>query len=138
VVERGGSGIGVWDIRATGRRVQWLNGRRARTMQRLGVEFIGRSVYAGGTDGVIRFWEGVGMTEGVVEPGWELDAHGDPISSAVMHPCGSILATCSGQRRIPSAGSEDGDESDGSSSTCSSSEDWTDRCDNSLKVWCLG
>lgn len=75
IVERESDGVGIWDIRSTGRRMQWLSGRNARTMQRLSVEVVGDRVYAGGTDGMVRCWEGLGLSEGVVEPRWELKAH---------------------------------------------------------------
>ena len=75
VVERGSGGVGVWDVRVTGRRLSWLKGRRAETGQRLGVEVVGDCVWAGGKDGMVRVWEGLGEKEGVVEPAWEFRAH---------------------------------------------------------------
>lgn len=74
-VERGSDGISVWDIRGSGQRLAWLRGRNALTPQRLGAEIVGGEVWAGGTDGVVRAWQGLGMTEGVVEPFWEFQAH---------------------------------------------------------------
>jgi len=75
VVERGSDGIGVWDIRGSGQRLAWLRGRKALTPQRLGAEIVGGEVWAGGLDGVVRAWEGIGMTQGVTEPFWEFKAH---------------------------------------------------------------
>lgn len=75
VVERGSDGIGVWDIRGSGQRLAWLRGRKALTPQRLGAEIVGGEVWAGGLDGVMRAWEGIGMTQGVIEPFWEFEAH---------------------------------------------------------------
>lgn len=75
VVERGSDGIGVWDIRGSGKRLSWLKGRRARTMQRLGAEIVDRQLWAGGTDGVVRFWKNVGTREGMIDPEWEFMAH---------------------------------------------------------------
>ena len=97
-VERGSDGIGVWDIRGNGKWLAWLKGRNARTPQRLGVDVIGGEVWAGGIDGLVRVWEGLGMTEGVINPKWEYQAHSDVVSSTIMHQSGSVLATCSGQR----------------------------------------
>ena len=77
----------------------------------------------------------------------------DAVSSAVLHPTGTVLATCSGQRHLGERAEkkwEGGEESDdekeenedseeSSSSSRSSvlasgnSEGW----DNSLKVWAL-
>ncbi|MCJ1390713.1 hypothetical protein MMC18_003574, partial [Xylographa bjoerkii] len=98
VVERGSEGIGVWDIRSTGKRVSWLRGRKAKTMQRLSVEVVGSELWSGGTDGDVSVWEGLGVQEGLVDPVYEFRAHEDAVSSAVMHSSGTVLATCSGQR----------------------------------------
>ena len=75
VVERGSDGIGVWDIRGSGQRLAWLKGREALTPQRLGAEVVGGEVWAGGIDGRVKAWHGLGMTEGVVEPFWDFKAH---------------------------------------------------------------
>ena len=75
VVERGSEGIGVWDIRSTGKRVSWLRGRKAKTMQRLNVEVVGSEIWSGGTDGVVRVWEGLGEHEGLIDPAHEFRAH---------------------------------------------------------------
>lgn len=75
VAERGSDGVGVWDIRGTGRRLAWLRGREALTPQRLGVEVTDGEVWAGGTDGYVRVWEGLGVEEGIVDPMWEFKAH---------------------------------------------------------------
>ena len=75
VVERGSDGIGVWDVRGTGKRLCWLAGRKGRTMQRLAADLCGRDVWSGGTDGKVRVWEGVGTKEGWLEPDREMDAH---------------------------------------------------------------
>ena len=75
VIERGSDGIGVWDIRHTGKRVAWLRGRAAKTMQRLSVDMVGSDVWCGGTDGRVRVWEGIGLSEGVLEPVWSFEAH---------------------------------------------------------------
>ena len=75
VVERASDGIGVWDIRGTGQRLSWLSGRKAGTMQRLNVDLVGKELWAGGVDGVVRIWDGLGVRNGVVEPSWEFKAH---------------------------------------------------------------
>jgi hypothetical protein len=181
VVERGSDGIGVWDIRGTGRKLARLAGRNARTNQRLSVDLIGNEIWAGGTDGNVRVWEGAGMKEGVVEPVFEFHAHDgeackggafegrvfeltrgatDAVSSSVLHPTGSVLATCSGQRQFSTSGlpaqnqektldSESESDSDDSSSASSSSKSPSsftkskphspsgNLFDNSLKIWAL-
>lgn len=75
VAERVSDGVLVYDVRVLGRRLGWLRGRRARSQQRLGVEVWGREVWAGGTDGVVRVWEGVGERQGVLDPCWGFRAH---------------------------------------------------------------
>ena len=75
VIERNTDGIGVWDIRGSGERLAWLNRRKALTPQRLGAEIVDSEVWAGGMDGNIRVWEGLGASEGVVEPCLEFHAH---------------------------------------------------------------
>lgn len=153
VVERASDGVGVWDIRGTGKRLAWLRGRNARTQQRLGVEVMGGDVWAGGLDGVVRVWEGLGMVDGMIDPSWSFRAHEDAISSTTLHSSGSVLATCSGQRRSPPPirGAEDSDsESDGDSSSLeslgsmsspssrnASSQSAPLAKDNSLTLWAI-
>ncbi|KAI9052909.1 hypothetical protein LZ554_003181 [Drepanopeziza brunnea f. sp. 'monogermtubi'] len=121
VVERKSRGVLVYDVRVTGRLVSWLVGREAETNQRLGVGLFegekGTEVWAGGTDGVVRVWEGVGMTEGAVERSWEWKAHDDPVSSTAVHSSGTVVATCSGQRSSPELWSSNGSESEASDSS---------------------
>ena len=149
-VERGSDGVGVLDIRGNCKWLAWLKGRNARTPQRLGVDVMGGEVWAGGIDGVVRVWEGLGMTEGVIDPKWEFQAHGDVVSSTVMHQSGSVLATCSGQRHydpsLESASQESRsstDRSGMSSPTSRSSQSSLGPgssgavIDNSLKIWSL-
>lgn len=79
VVERRSKGILVYDVRVTGKLVSWLVGREADTNQRIGVDLFpgenGTEVWAGGVDGIVRVWEGVGMKEGPLERSWEWQAH---------------------------------------------------------------
>ncbi|CAF9917771.1 hypothetical protein IMSHALPRED_003743 [Imshaugia aleurites] len=152
VVERASDGVGVWDVRGTGKTLAWLRGRNAGTQQRLGVEVVGGEVWAGALDGVVRVWEGLGMAEGVVDPSWGFRAHGDAVSSTTLHPTGPVLATCSGQRHsfspvraVGDLDSEsDSDSSsfkssliDSQSSTNASSRRPPQATDNSLKLWAL-
>ena len=79
VAERKSNGVLVFDVRVMGKLVCWLEGREADTNQRLGVDSFeggsGMELWAGGTDGVVRVWEGVGMVEGGVTRTWEWKAH---------------------------------------------------------------
>lgn len=149
VAERRSDGIGVWDVRGTGKRLAWLRGRKAETQQRLGVEVLGGEVWAGGTDGVVRVWEELGMKEGIVDPAWQFQAHGDAVSSATLHPTGSVLATCSGQRHWDAPTDEGSDSESHADSIVSSMSsarlsnstsqqtEATMKSDNSLKLWAL-
>lgn len=119
VVERKSNGVLVFDVRVTGKLVGWLEGRQAETNQRLGVDVFegekGSKIWAGGTDGVVGIWEGVGLAEGGLQKSWEWKAHDgkssrcpcrrvhtdrqpDPVSSTAVHMTGTVVATCSGQR----------------------------------------
>ncbi|CAG8955891.1 hypothetical protein HYFRA_00008741 [Hymenoscyphus fraxineus] len=64
VVERKSRGVLVYDVRGAGKLLAWLEGREAETNQRLGVDVFnaekGMEVWAGGLDGVVGVWEGVG------------------------------------------------------------------------------
>ena len=149
-VERGSDGIGVLDIRGSRKWLAWLKGRNARTPQRLGVDVMGSEVWAGGIDGVVRIWEGLGTTEGVIDPKWEYQAHGDVVSSTIMHQSGSVLATCSGQRHydpcLEQASQESGSHSESSAVSSPNSQSSQSSLgpvspgpvfDNSLKIWAL-
>ncbi len=151
VAERRSDGVGVWDVRGTGKRLAWLRGRKANTQQRLGVEVMGGDVWAGGTDGVVRVWEGLGMKEGILDPTWQFQAHGDAVSSATLHPTGSVLATCSGQRHWSPPTDGDGvcgdlgSHAESVASSVSSARSYnstsqtvpSNKLDNSLKLWVL-
>ena len=155
VVERASDGVGIWDIRDTGRRLAWLRGRNAKTQQRLGVDVMGGEVWAGSLNGLVRVWQGLGMAEGVIDPSRGFKAHDDAISSTTLHSSGSVLATCSGQRHslapIPEEedlDSESDSESDSdfsSPSSLGSSSSSMSTCsqrpphatDNNLKLWAI-
>lgn len=134
VVERESDGTGVWDVRVSGRRLSWLQGRRGMTNQRLEAGLFGREFWAGGTDGCVRIWEGLGKNEGDVDPAWQFRAHEgifasllflltslvltseylciDVVCASVFHPSGSVLATCSGQRHRSQGVSDSESESE--------------------------
>jgi len=151
VVERNSDGVSIWDIRGAGKRLAWLEGRQARTQQRLYAEVIGDELWAGGIDGKVRVWKGLGTKEGAVSPAWSFQAHSDAIGSATLHPTGSVLATCSGQRHFTNATSYDMESEDEGRASSISSLDSPASCssiasnghtavlypDSSLKVWRL-
>ncbi|KAG9247075.1 WD40-repeat-containing domain protein [Calycina marina] len=127
VVERKSDGVLVFDVRVTGKLIGWLEGRNADTNQRLGVDTFsadgGMEVWAGGGDGIVRIWEGVGLTEGGVKRNWEWKAHDDPITSTVVHGSGTVVATCSGQRQLYDYGTYESESSESESDANSDSDE---------------
>ncbi|KAA8571260.1 hypothetical protein EYC84_000588 [Monilinia fructicola] len=106
---------------------------------------------ASGLGGTVAIWDislaadaeaGIGG-QGIGEMGW------NPIGSTVLHPSGTVVATCSGQRAEPSIKddtiSDDSDEDisdDESASDSNRSQSMVRKAagrapDNSLKVWSL-
>ncbi|WEW56847.1 hypothetical protein PRK78_002302 [Emydomyces testavorans] len=143
VVERKSDGILIYDIRVTGKLVGWLKDRKAMTNQRLKVDFVNGNdrgsseIWAGSTDGCVRMWKCPANLEGEIQPTWVEKIHGDPITSAVFHPTGSILATCSGQKHYPAYCDEEifGKEIDSKFPGSGSLEPY--QIDNNLRIWKL-
>lgn len=102
----------VFDVRKGGVPLASMSGREALTQQRLGVDVTADGeVWAGGTDGVIRVWEGMGMREGDVEPSSVWQGHEDAIGGLGLHPGGAgVLATCAGSRHIDESGESGGEQ----------------------------
>ena len=71
------------------------------TQQRLRVDITENGeVLAGGTDGVVKVWERIGMREGELQATWGWQAHEDVVGGVGAHPSGAgVVATCSGSRR---------------------------------------
>lgn len=134
--ERQSDGVHVYDIRNTSRYVSFLAGRRTRTPQRMGVDVVptvdGYELWAGGMDGCVRMWNNPGSIEGEHRPDAESKMHDDPISSAVWHPLGAVMATCAGLRRVsPTSSNEDDGESADDDDVNAGVPD------NSLKIWTI-
>jgi hypothetical protein len=151
IAERKSDGVLIFDIRVTGQLLGWLEGRRAITNQRMKIDVVpiaqgdSHEIWAGGTDGCMRVWRNPTQTAGPQKCDWEWKVHDgkqssridrvfkeltirhtDAVSSAVLHPMGTIAATTSGQRRF-SPGVSGVDEIVHS----------TKKVDNSLKVWSM-
>jgi len=79
VAERKSDGILVYDIRVAGKKLGCLQGRRADTNQRLGIDVVptqsGHEICAGGTDGGVRIWTNPWEVQGVKDPKWGWEAH---------------------------------------------------------------
>lgn len=74
VAERQSDVVQIFDMRAPAHRLGWLEGRQARTSQRLSFDLCQRperpgvDVWAGGTDGVVKAWIDVTSKEGAIKP----------------------------------------------------------------------
>ncbi|KAK4544351.1 hypothetical protein LTR36_004242 [Oleoguttula mirabilis] len=143
IAERQCDSIQVYDVRNTMQWVSQLTGRQADTTQKLGVDIVtisdGYEVWAGGTDGCVRMWSNPGSQGGEHTPDGEMKLHNDPVSSAIWHPSGAVLATSSGQR-FPLAECDDSSssESDEDADNASNwhSQQWA-APDNKLNIWNL-
>ncbi|OLN97529.1 Guanine nucleotide-binding protein negative regulator 1 [Colletotrichum chlorophyti] len=145
VNERQADGILVYDIRGTGQPLSLLVGRTATTQQRLSCDVFpggggsadGFELWAGTQTGDVLVFEGIGSQDGILERSWGWAAHQSPVSSAGVHPTGSVIATCSGA--WTSHADEDLDNELGfvndDGRPCLSSTRITD--DSTLKVWTL-
>jgi WD40 repeat protein len=135
--ERQSDGIHVYDIRNALRRLSFLEGRVAKTHQRMGMSVVptadGYEAWAGGADGCVRMWKNPGLIEDRQSPDFEHKMHDSPVSSAVWHPHGAVLATCSGEPPRSMIDSSTDDSSDDESTV----EDGSIRkaADNTLKIW---
>ena len=151
----------LFDIRNPALPLSILSGRRAMTQQRLDVDVTENGeAWAGGNDGVVKIWEGLGMREGELQPTWEWKAHEDVVGGMGVYPGGAgVVATCSGSRgdevfspkrrthqleaSDDSEESEDSDTTSDSSSTSSTSSSLsstsspTSPTDSCLKVWAM-
>ncbi|KAF7512226.1 hypothetical protein GJ744_002388 [Endocarpon pusillum] len=142
IVERQSHGIMVYDIRKSGQLLSWAEGRMAETNQRLRVDLFSSpnasgdlELWAGGVDGNIRVWRNTHCQEGGQRPDLDWHLHHDAVSSTTVHPSGTVVASCSGQRHfeLDQHDSSDPDERSG---------DETDvvietTFDNSLKLWAI-
>ncbi|KAL1303731.1 hypothetical protein AAFC00_007076 [Neodothiora populina] len=145
VAERQSDALLIYDVRVTGKRMAWLQGRKAKTPQRLGFDLAdtpgqGVDLWAGGTDGIFREWKNVTSREGPVEPDGAFRASSDTISSVLLHPTAHLLVTTSGQRLppedlLPLDDSDTETDSAGHPSSATMSE--TGRLDNTLNVWAM-
>ncbi|KAK2754779.1 hypothetical protein FQN54_006672 [Arachnomyces sp. PD_36] len=139
VIERKSDGVLVYDIRVTGQLVGWLEGRKAETNQRLKADVVAtgeegtHELWAGGTDGSMRVWKDPPSSIDGKCPDFEWSIHGDPVTSTVVHPMGSVVATSSGQKTFPDLSEPDeGGDSEGLAGPTPGKH-----VDNTLKVWAL-
>ncbi|EMF09194.1 WD40 repeat-like protein [Sphaerulina musiva SO2202] len=129
IAERQSNVIQMYDIRNTQQKVGDLTGRYAATPQVMNIDVVptasGYEVWGGSTDGTVRMWSNPGDEYGGQMPSATLKLHGSPVSSAIWHPSGAILATASG-RRFDDTTSTELDKDSGLSDL---------KQDSSLKIW---
>lgn len=74
IAERNSDGVLIYDIRATGQLLGWLEGRKALTNQRMKIDIAptaggeSHEIWAGGTDGRMRRWKDPALTAGPQSP----------------------------------------------------------------------
>ena len=162
IAERKSDGALLYDIRKTGQLLGWLEGRKADTNQRLGVEVVAtgaedHEIWAGGSDGTVRVWKNAWQTgKGQkADSEWALhrgnvnahtlnhettiDKATDAVTSCLVHPTASVAVTCSGQRPnvtvdVPFTSENSGDEAEIVPPEESSP---AKPIDNTLKAWVL-
>ncbi|KAI9772361.1 MAG: hypothetical protein M1839_002497 [Geoglossum umbratile] len=143
VAERKSTEILVYDIRVAGRKLGSLTGRTAASNQRLGIHVVpadqGHEVWAGSDDGVVRVWRPTGEdSEALRQPDWAWKAHDGPVSATIVHPSGTVVGTCSGQRHVSPETDEELEKPDDDTETLLPSPPSHyagQTLDNTLKVW---
>jgi telomerase Cajal body protein 1 len=144
--ERRASSILVYDVRGTGQPINALAGRATDSQQRLTCDVFagdessggGFEVWAGTGDGTVMVWEGVGSRPGLLDKSWSFAAHDSPVGASVLHPSGSVVATCSGAWTITSDAhvSSSSETHNGMASLGSSAASITKDC--RVGVWAIG
>ena len=61
----------------------------------------------------------------------------DPVTSAILHSSGTVVATCSGERSFPSLREDESDSDSESDTSSHSSTAPSPTPDNRIKVWSL-
>jgi len=90
VAERNSDVILVFDMRQ-GKRLCWLKGRNAMSMQRMSFEIVesddGRiDVWAGGVDGHVRVWENITRKTDGIDPSTDIIAHQGKSKRSALYP----------------------------------------------------
>jgi WD40 repeat protein len=138
--ERQSSGLLVYDIRVSGKLLSILSGRQAQSQQRLSCDIFGNphgepgfEVWAGDQTGSVQVWDEVGLHYGLRDSSWNWKAHDAPVSSAIVHPSGSVALTCSGAWDYPA----DEDVPDDQETAHHGGSRSRIMDDSSIKVWSI-
>ncbi|KAG5980981.1 hypothetical protein E4U55_003435 [Claviceps digitariae] len=143
--ERRSNGLLVYDIRGSGKLLSVLAGRPANTQQKLTCDVFqsheaycdgGFEVWAGAQDGSVIVWENVGLHAAEIEPSWAWKPHSSPVCSTILHPSGSVAATCSGgwEHRVMN---HDDDEAEARLGDVYQAQTFRVMEESSLKLWSL-
>ncbi|XP_023646244.1 telomerase Cajal body protein 1 [Paramormyrops kingsleyae] len=128
-----------WDLRDPGQVLFSLR-RRVTTNQRIYFDLdpSGQYLLSGDTGGVVYVWDVSTAPpdggEGVLQPHFQFQAHGDCTNGISIHPYMPLLVSSCGQRQFSCPGESEGDsgsESDAAESPVSSA-------DNALALWWAG
>jgi telomerase Cajal body protein 1 len=147
VAERDSDAILVYDIRVAGKKLAWLRGRNARSLQRSFIDIAplgeGWEVWAGGMDGKIKVWTNPHEMEGEIWPEKAWTAHErkfadsvaltsnlslsalDPVVSTFVHKSGTAVASCCAPNRhgrVPDLAESSQDVSDSSDGSTTDEE----------------
>ncbi|KAG5936040.1 hypothetical protein E4U53_000298 [Claviceps sorghi] len=141
--ERRSNGLLVYDIRGSGKLLGVLTGRPANTQQKLTCDVfqshdasydVGFEVWAGAQDGSVLVWDNVGFNAAEIEPSWTWKPHSSPVCSTMLHPCGSVAATCSGGWDHPVI---DDNKAEASPENVYRAQTYRVMEESSLKLWSL-
>ncbi|KAL1888110.1 hypothetical protein Sste5346_009797 [Sporothrix stenoceras] len=140
VNERKSRGLLVYDVRGAGKLLCTLIGRSAHASQPIRATVYesatgttpGFELWSGTDSGAVVMYEGIGSREGLIDPTWQWQAHGQAmVGGTAMHASGSVLATCASSPPIPDDGEGSESESNSDDSSDSDSEDNDDSSDDS-------
>jgi WD40 repeat protein len=133
--ERKSDVIHVFDIRGHQKLLQTLVGRKATSMMKLQWDVTSNGeIWAGGMDGRVRIWEGIGMSEGNLDPTGSWKAHENPVISTMVHDSGSVVITASAKDRNKSYQTESVDSNDSASG---SDQDDEEDLEAPIAAWAL-
>ncbi|KAG6000012.1 hypothetical protein E4U21_006042 [Claviceps maximensis] len=145
--ERRSNGLLLYDIRGSGKLLAVLTGRPANTQQKLTCDVFqghdaycdgGFEVWAGAQDGSVIVWENVGFQAAEMDPSWTWKPHSSPVCSTILHPSGSVAATCSGGwEHVVIDNNETGAEAQASLADVRQAQTYRVLEESSLKLWSL-
>ncbi|KAF2745498.1 hypothetical protein M011DRAFT_469553 [Sporormia fimetaria CBS 119925] len=112
IAERGSDVVSIYDVRNFRHGLGWCMGRKADTNQKLGIDVFGygggglwvggsggggqHEVWAGGSDGMLRYWRNPHWKEGGIEPDGEVEVGRRAVTGVAVHPCGAFAVVGTG------------------------------------------